>query len=109
MTKPLSNKQADEFLDERMSLIQMSLGQKAREYTRGDDRLYNFNKGAVITGQTRERYMLNLTMKHIVSVMDMVDDLDKGAYIPNAYAEEKLGDIINYMILLEMSFKHRNI
>jgi len=108
-TDEMNDQIADAILDVRLKKIRETLGVKAKEYMRNGDRLYNFNRGALITQQSREAYLLKgLAMKQIVSCIDIVDDLENNKLASDAMIEEKIGDVINYMILLEMCLKQRN-
>lgn len=108
-TKPLSNERFEEILDNRLEKIKTVLGEKAREYVRNGDRLHNFNRAAKIARSERETVLWNgFALKHLVSVLDIIDDIEKGDIPSNELADEKIGDLINYLILLETSIKHRN-
>lgn len=93
----------------RCGKIEETLSIKAKEYVRGDDRLHNFNRGAEISGISRERVLHGFMLKHFISYLDMLDDIDKGITPSAEYVDEKIGDIINYMVLLEASIKDRHL
>lgn len=80
---------------------------KGAEYSRNNDRLHNFNVGAKITNESRERVLDGMLLKHYISYRDMLDDLDKGVLPSKKYVEEKFGDILIYFMLQEISFKER--
>lgn len=65
------------------------------------DRLHNFKRAAKALQSTPERACISFWMKHVVSILDMVDDLDKGKKNSPAMWNEKIGDAINYLVLLE--------
>lgn len=94
-------------LNRRIELIKEVLGKKAAEYARSGDRLSNFKRAAAYLRCTPERANLGANSKHLVSIADMVDDLEKGQHHPVAMWEEKLGDAINYLILMEAQVKER--
>lgn len=99
----------DEFnivLDRRLELIRSVLGSKAKEYAHDTDRLHNFNRAAKMFSTTPEKALVGMLAKHWVSVMDMVDD--PGTIRSKEYIEEKFGDTINYLILLEAMVKDQN-
>jgi hypothetical protein len=73
---------------------------KTGEYSRDDDRLYNFKRAAAMLRCSPERALLGFVTKHIVSLMDMIDDIDSGNLADDKLWDEKIGDIILYMILL---------
>jgi len=88
-------------LSGRVRKIVVTLGSKAEEYARGEDRLHNFRVAARMLGTTPEQALWGMAAKHLVSVQDMVDGhLDASP----AMVDEKIGDLINYLILLEAVF-----
>ena len=95
----------DEFetiLKERLGKIQSVLGSKAKEYAQNGDRLYNFRLAATINETTMEKALWGMATKHLVSVMDLVEGR---LSITEPMVNEKIGDMINYLILLEAVFK----
>lgn len=92
---------------ERVDKIWESLGRKGKEYARGD-RLSNFKRSAEKLRCTPERALLGMAVKHDTSILDMVEDLESGcSNAPLALWEEKIGDAINYLILLEGLVRER--
>lgn len=94
------------------TLITQTLIIKGNEYTRDGDRLSNFKRMAAALKCTPERALIGAAMKHFASIFDMVDDIDSGR-IPELLAsldqwDEKLGDAINYLILLRALVEERN-
>jgi|SRR5665213_750950 len=87
-------------LDLRTWKMKEILGSKAKEYARGD-RLHNFKRAAHALRCTPERACVSFWIKHVVSILDMVDDLDSGNINTVALWNEKLSDGINYLVLLE--------
>lgn len=73
---------------------------KAREYAPGEDRLHNFKVAAALQGCTTKQALAGMLSKHIVSIFDMIRDEAYGASNPVETWEEKMGDAINYLILL---------
>lgn len=93
----MDSKRFNEILEKRMSAIRETLASKAREYAVGD-RLYNFKRAAAILQTTPERALCGMWSKHLVSVLDLIE----GSVPVNTYLiNEKIGDAINYLILLE--------
>ena len=75
------------------------LVKKGAEYIRNNDVFHNFNEGAKITGQTPEKVLYGFLLKHLISVNDIRNDLDKGI-IPTEFAvNEKYNDILIYFLL----------
>ena len=91
----------DAVVERRIELIRSTLVTKGREYVRGDDRLWNFRNAASIERSTMSRSLLGKWGKHLASVIDFIYDLERGVTHSRAEWDEKLGDVINYGILLE--------
>ncbi len=105
----MNSKDFDDLVENRLEMIKVILISKGADYQRGEDRLSNFKRAASMLGTTPEKALLGMLAKHIVSVMDYTDDTAKGATILNSVWNEKLGDCINYFILLEGLVKERNV
>jgi len=61
-------------------------------------------KASIILNTTPEKALLGMFMKHFVSVLDLIECPEKAT---NYLIDEKLGDMINYCILLEACFRER--
>ena len=86
--------------------INRVLGNKSREYASKTDRLHNFNEAKKIYRcNTREYALLGMLNKHLISVVDMIEKYEKDNILPDEnMVEEKIGDSINYLILLKACF-----
>ena len=72
---------------------------KAMEYNQDqEDRLAAFKQAAAFERTTPQRALMGMLSKHLISVQNMCD-LDILAY-PEDKWEEKIGDAINYLLLL---------
>jgi len=82
------------------------LDNKAREYSSKDDRLHNFNEAKdIMRCKTREYALLGMLNKHLVSVIDMIMTYEADDRLPSEdMLDEKIGDTINYLILLKACF-----
>ena len=96
------NNSFDDIVEARISKIQDTLRVKAKEYTVGGNRFHNFDVAARIANTTPEQALWDMMLKHFVSIMDLVDatSVDPNRIDP-CVVDEKLGDMINYLILLE--------
>jgi hypothetical protein len=93
----MNSQQFELILAKRLDLTKKVLGSKAKEYAVGD-RLYNFKRAAEIERTTPEKALLGMMAKHLVSVIDLIEgNVEVTEYLVN----EKIGDSINYHILLE--------
>jgi hypothetical protein len=93
----------DEFNDvvvRRCERIKTILARKAAEYASAEDHLFNFKAAGKILNTTPEQALIGFLMQHLVSVISMVHDLPVQQK-PLALWDEKIGDVINYLILLE--------
>lgn len=90
-------------LNETIEGIKHTLGVKAMEYMRNDNAMHNFDVGAKITGQTREKVIFGFALKHNISIADIRNDIEKGKLPSKEIVEEKFGDAINYLILEKAS------
>ena len=90
-----------EILSGRVGQIEATLDAKGREYATGTDRLHNFKVAARITGETPAQVCVGFMVKHLVSVLDLVQADAHGTVAAKAVVDEKIGDAINYLILLE--------
>ena len=104
----MNHKTFDKIVDRRLSLIKEVLSNKAKEYMQEDDRLYNFKRAGKINNVSPEKALWGMSTKHLVSVIDLVEGADKIKIPSPDLIEEKIGDMINYLILLEAMLK-RNV
>lgn len=90
-------------LAERIDKIRSLLKSKSKEYSNEDDKLKNFKNGCKISGQTPKAYLWSLAVKHIECIKEIALD-----NLSEEYADEKIGDAINYLILLEATIKEES-
>ena len=88
-------------IDARFRKCRSVLDTKNKEYTREEDKLYNFKRAAEMLGANPEEALLGMATKHFVSVFDLAKDVDRLDDIEPGYVDEKIGDAINYLLLLE--------
>lgn len=89
--------------------IKSTLVTKGSEYARGD-RLSNFKRAGELSHSTPEMALRGMLTKHIISIYDMIDDLENGKKLtPNDWWvwNEKIIDSINYHILLRALLTER--
>jgi hypothetical protein len=96
----------DKIVERRLILVKDTLCKKGKEYAPDHDKLHNFKAAASLLGCTPEEALLGFLTKHIISVVDMV----KAGGHPAPYmADEKIGDCINYLILLESIWDEKRL
>ncbi len=103
----MTTEEFNRLVHERCEKIQAVLAAKSTEYARGD-RLSNFKRAAAMMQETPERACAGMMAKHLVSVLDMIDDIDAGVSHSIDIWNEKLCDSMNYFILLEGLIHERN-
>jgi hypothetical protein len=94
----------DKIVEERLTKIKDILLIKSKEYAVNDDRLYNFRRASIINKETPEQALWGMFTKHLVSVIDLVEG---STQVTEYLVNEKIGDAINYLILLEAIFKDK--
>jgi hypothetical protein len=97
----------DELVHQRVKKTKNTLVVKGREYRRNNDPLHNFNVAAQVSNTTREKALWGFAVKHYVSFLDIMDDIEKGLLPREEVVDEKIGDLINYLILCEASIKDK--
>jgi len=97
------NKLLKEILERTTNVLET----KSDEYSTDEDKLHNFKRAGKMLGCTPERALIGMWTKHIISILDIVDAKDDGIEPDWERVEEKIGDAINYLILLEALIKER--
>lgn len=108
----MNNKIFTKILNERILKIQFTLSKKAEEYASDQDCLYNFKRAAEINQTNAADSLWGIATKHLVSIMDLVKETNCLTENVNVYLnriDEKIGDLINYLILLEAILKENFI
>ena len=101
---PVPTSQFDRVLENRIEKIRQVLSRKAGEYAKDTNRYHNFDVAAEYDRETAERALWGMLKKHIVSVQDMINNPEN---ITDALIDEKIGDVVNYFILLEGIMRRR--
>lgn len=91
----------DALIEQRCNKIKDILASKGKEYSNEDNKLHNFDKASRMSDLTREQALKGMLLKHEVSISDIVEKTSKGEFPTQEVINEKIGDIINYYILLE--------
>jgi len=93
-------------VEERLAKTRGTLISKADEYARGD-RLSNFKDMAVMLHTIPEQALAGLVSKHIVALLDFIRDIEKGKVQSYPRWDEKIGDIMAYLCLLDAMVQER--
>lgn len=98
----MNEKEFNEYLEQRISLIREVLNSKAEEYASSGNRYSNFENASRISEEAVIKKMDDFMLKHYVSYRDIVKRInEKDEIFSTKYIREKFGDIINYFILSE--------
>ena len=101
----------EKIVERRIKLIQEVLESKGNDYAENSDQFRSFNLGSKFSlHETPDAVAWEFLVKHLQSVHQMVDDYEKKRKVPTEeYIDEKIGDCINYLILLEGLLKDKSI
>ena len=96
MTTDIFNKVIDDQIEKCRSVL---IG-KAKEYAdnENDDRLHNFKNAGGMMSESPRSALAGMMAKHTISIYDMCKSDDDFSI---AQWEEKIGDHINYLLLLK--------
>lgn len=102
----MNNEEFKKVVDGCVAGIEGVLARKSQEYSSKDDKLHNFDKAKeLLRCKTKEYALLGMLNKHLVSVIDMILRYEKDGVLPEEkMLDEKIGDSINYLILLKACF-----
>lgn len=95
-----------QILRERIQQIRKVLSAKQEEYATDHDVLHNFKEAARIDGtRTPAQVCWGFMLKHLTSINDIVNEMSRNDNRHKHLLDEKIGDAINYLILLEAILK----
>jgi hypothetical protein len=109
----------DILLKRRIEKTRKVLVSKNAEYASDTDKLHNFKRAGDMNRCSPEKALIGMWTKHIISLLDIVDELEEKcgtnantfpAFDMVSYMDkidEKIGDAVNYLILLEALIKER--
>ena len=101
----------DVIVEKRLELIKKVLLSKGKEYASEKSAFHNFEAATGLSfHKTREKVAWEYMVKHLQSIKDILNHIETGGF--NGYpstplVEEKLGDAINYLILIEAMLHER--
>jgi len=94
----MTAQQFDMILEQQIVSIRAVLQSKSSDYATGQDRLHNFKSAVPEFGNTASEVCWGYLTKHLVSVRDLTKGIRTGSI---EMIDEKIGDAINYLILLK--------
>ena len=99
----------NKIIHEQIERCENTLCKKADEYAVDDDRLHNFKVAAEIQKCLPTTALGGMMAKHTVSVYDMIRGLEEGKSYPVELWNEKIGDSINYLLLLAAAVREAQV
>ena len=109
----MNNKDFDKLLNKRIESMKAVLSKKGKEYSSEFDKLHNFKRAGQIQDMIPEKALIGMWTKHLVSILDIIDNIilddffDRKTKLTKKILDEKIGDLINYLPLLEALIKER--
>lgn len=103
----MTAEQFEDIVSQRLAKTQITLIKKGKEYRRNNDPLHNFRVAAKVNNTTEEKALWGFAVKHYVSFLDILNDIERGLLPAEEVVDEKIGDLINYLILCEASIKEK--
>ena len=106
----MTRRQFEVYLEHVLDRTKKVLGNKGDEYSYNNGAFENFEEGVGLGFSiTREAVAWGYAVKHLQAVKAMITQIEKGneVQLTNTLVEEKFGDVINYMILIEAMLKER--
>lgn len=104
----MDTKTFEMIIDERLEKCKAVLVNKAKEYAT-EDRLHNFKVAAKLQNCNPVTALAGMMCKHTVSVYDLIRDYEKGLEISPEMWDEKIGDSLNYLLLLTALLREDDI
>jgi hypothetical protein len=96
----MTNEIFNEVTAERVRMCIDVMCKKSDEYATDNDKLHNFKVAASLQGCSDIKALGGMMCKHTVSIYDLINDFENGKNIPLDLWNEKIGDSINYLLLL---------
>ena len=72
---------------------------KCKEYRRKNNPYHNFEVGAEKTGKTRIEILRGFSLKHSISIDDIIEDFENGTPPNVEKVNEKYNDLITYLLI----------
>lgn len=103
----LQEKEFEIRVNATLEKLKLLLVEKGKEYRRNNNPYHNFEKGAQMTGLIPEKVLQGFLLKHLVSVDDMINDLEVGVLPKESQVEEKFNDILVYFLIQKCQILNR--
>lgn len=97
-------------VEDQIQRCEDMLFRKEDEYAgKNPDRLHNFQAFADLAGVSLEQVCGGYLGKHLVSIYDMIGETSKGVQYDLSKWDEKIGDAINYLLILAAIVRNENV
>ena len=96
----MNNEMFNKVTEERIKMCVDVLCKKSDEYSTDNDKLHNFKVAGALQGCSDVKALGGMMCKHTVSIYDLINDFECGKNISIDLWNEKIGDSINYLLLL---------
>lgn len=100
----------NDFVDAAFKRSRQVLVKKGYEYSTSDEVFHNFNEATFLSlHETNVAVGWEFMVKHLQSIKDMITSLERGGAlnITDELLNEKFGDAINYLLLIEGMIRER--
>jgi hypothetical protein len=104
----MTSEEFNKILEQRITKMRYSLITKRGEYANANNVFHNFHRATNILGGSREAALMGMAVKHFVSILDIVDNIDAALPASDEVVSEKIGDMINYLVILEAMLYENN-
>jgi len=91
----------DKIVHPRLKHCADLLESKKAEYGKLYDRFHNFKRTGIIRGITPIDALSGMFNKHLVSLIDILDNAAEGILPTQKLIDDKISDVINYLLLFE--------
>lgn len=91
----------EQIVKDQMEMCSKIMLTKSAEYSRNNDKLWNFKVAGRKLGVSQMQANRGMTIKHTVSIEDLITDIEEGKAVSLEVLDEKFTDEINYLLLLK--------
>lgn len=105
----MNNEDLNKIVNNRLEVIRDILVKKGIEYSNNGDRLINFKLGAKKAGWTPIEVLKGYMLKHEVSFDELCRTFSQTGKVDNKMIEEKITDLIAYLLLAECIMKEEQV
>lgn len=99
----MTEQEFEKVVDETLQQLKDTLIVKGKEYRRNQNPFHNFDQGARKKNQIREKIIDGFSLKHEISIDDMVNDIEKHLLPEEETVQEKFNDLLIYTVIKKAS------